>query len=99
MLSTKNVLVTTALLTQCILCIAANEVPSSHKMESGKKLDDFKNKDMLVKNIIPDVSLLAASLSDRKKYGSLNGLITVWTNALHDDGHFEITKGEFFFKS
>lgn len=96
MMITKNVLVTTILLAQCFFCIRANEVSSHHHAENSIKFDDFKNKDIIIKNIIPDVSSLTTSVSDSNKYESLNGLLMVWTSVLHDDGHFEITKGKIF---
>lgn len=93
MLYTKNVLVTTAaLVVHCLMCIGGNEARVSQSEGSHKELKNSEHLNVI--EIVPNVSSLASTLGDSKKYESLNGLMTVWTSVLHDDGHMQVTNGE-----
>lgn len=98
MLYTKNVLVTTAaLVVHCLMCIGGNEVSSAtvSQSESYSSNKELKNSEHLnVIEVVPNVSSLVTTLGDSQKYECLNGLMTVWTSVLHDDGHMQVTNGE-----
>lgn len=87
---------------QCLLillvnCNLASSAPSPSNTQevisnnNGKNIDSFKNKEILSKNIIPDILVYLANLSE-KKFESLYRLLSAWDN-LHDE-QLKLSKGE-----
>lgn len=109
MLSTKNVLVTTGqmvavvivIISQCCLMDCINAVEQQQQAphhQQRSSVDDFKNKDMLHRNLVPDVSSLLASYGNNHQKDSLSGFMQVWTKALQaSDEPFRISNGKYRF--
>lgn len=77
-----------------ILLVSCSRVSSNTDVTSENKenINVFKNKEILLKNVIPDLTLLT-NLSE-KKFESLYRMLNAW-DSLHDE-YLKPSKGESF---
>lgn len=80
-----------------ILLVSCNRVSSHTEVtsENLENIDVFKNKEIVLKNLIPDLTLLT-NLSE-KKFESLYRMLNAW-DSLHDQ-HLKPSKGESYLLS
>lgn len=74
MIAINTVLVTT-LVAHCLVLIRCNEVQQHNPNECSKH--EFKNKDILMENVIPDLSELLKPI-DNKSNDELTDILAVW---------------------
>lgn len=94
----KEILFITTLIVHCFICISSSEVVQQTETGAAgvadKKLYDFKNKEILQQNEIPELAPVKPIIE--QKYGSLRGFIDAWDAIDHD--RLRLSEGESFIK-
>lgn len=89
---TLETLCIATLIVHCFICIGASEVVQTETNAGGKKLLDFKNKEILLQNEIPELALVKTIIDT--KYENLKGLVDAWDAIDHDN--LRLSAGESF---
>lgn len=94
----KETLCIATLIVHCFICISSSEVVQQTETGAagitGKKLNDFKNKEILQQNEIPELAPVKPIIEQR--YGSLKGFIDAWDAIDHE--RLRLSEGESLIK-
>lgn len=80
----------TTFIVHCFICVSASEVAQTQAIDASKKVDNFKNKEVLRQNEIPELALVKSLIE--KKHESLTGFVEAWENV--DHRNLQLSAGE-----
>lgn len=90
----KKTLGIVTVIVHCFISSIASEVVHTEINAGGKKLFDFKNKEILLQNEIPELALVKTIIDT--KFENLKGLIDAWDAINHDNLRLSASKSLHF---